>query len=72
MAKNEQSLKMRIEEGLTDFCDRMAARVKRNHELLGKMRAEEDLRKVFIYFKAFFSSCDLEEIEGEVGEDIYG
>jgi hypothetical protein len=56
MTTSNHPLAQRIITKLEGFNKRLEARLERNHELLVKMRAEEDFGTSMRYFKAFFSS----------------
>lgn len=54
MATSNQSVTERISARLDAFNQRLAAKLRRNQELLENMQAEEDFRKSMGYLKEFF------------------
>ena len=56
MANRNPSLSQRIIAELKAFNKRLEVRLKRNYELLTRMKREEDFAKRVTHIKAFFSA----------------
>lgn len=54
MTNGKQSLTKRIEAKLQAFNKRLESKLRKRHEILKNMKAEEDFDKSMEYFKEFF------------------